>query len=125
MELFVLSAKTAQFPPLSCNINALSRRNAVTTWRLECLHFAAARRNSRSGSLRHELRVLGQARPTRPIRTISIFSAGNATDVTARVVLEVVSRQVGQSFVIDNRPGAGGRAWRPPPGPNRTAIRFC
>ncbi len=52
--------------------------------------------------------VLGQAWPTRPIRTISIFSAGNATDVTARVVLEVVSRQVGQSFVIDNRPGAGG-----------------
>ena len=52
--------------------------------------------------------VLGQVWPTRPIRTISIFTAGNATDVTARIVLEVVSRQVGQSFVIDNRPGAGG-----------------
>src|SRR5215510_1381795 len=52
--------------------------------------------------------VLGDAWPTRPIRTISIFSAGNATDVTARVVLEMVSRQIGQSFVIDNRPGAGG-----------------
>jgi len=52
--------------------------------------------------------VLGQAWPTRPIRTISPFSAGNATDVTARVVLEAVSRQLGQSFVIDNRPGAGG-----------------
>ena len=46
--------------------------------------------------------------PIRPIRTISIFSAGNATDITARIVLEVVARQVGQSFVIDNRPGAGG-----------------
>jgi tripartite-type tricarboxylate transporter receptor subunit TctC len=52
--------------------------------------------------------VLGEAWPTRPIRTISIFSAGNATDVTARVVLEMVSREIGQSFVIDNRPGAGG-----------------
>ena len=52
--------------------------------------------------------VMAQAWPTRPIRTISIFSAGNATDVTARIVLEVVSRQIGQSFVIDNRPGAGG-----------------
>jgi tripartite-type tricarboxylate transporter receptor subunit TctC len=52
--------------------------------------------------------VMGQAWPTRPIRTISPFSAGNATDVTGRVVLEAVARQVGQSFVIDNRPGAGG-----------------
>jgi tripartite-type tricarboxylate transporter receptor subunit TctC len=52
--------------------------------------------------------VLAQAWPTRPIRTISIFSAGNATDITARVVLDVVARQIGQSFVIDNRPGAGG-----------------
>jgi tripartite-type tricarboxylate transporter receptor subunit TctC len=52
--------------------------------------------------------ALGQAWPTRPIRTISIFSAGNATDITARIVLEAVTRQIGQPFVIDNRPGAGG-----------------
>ena len=52
--------------------------------------------------------VMAQTWPTRPIRTISPFSAGNATDVTGRVVLDAVSRQMGQSFVIDNRPGAGG-----------------
>jgi len=52
--------------------------------------------------------VAGQAWPTRPIQTISPFSAGNANDIVARVVLEAVSRQVGQSFVIENRPGAGG-----------------
>ena len=50
----------------------------------------------------------GQAWPTRPIQTISPFSAGNANDIVARVVLEMVSRQLGQSFVIENRPGAGG-----------------
>lgn len=50
----------------------------------------------------------GQEWPTRPIRTISPFSAGNANDIVARVVLEVVSRQLGQSFVIENRPGGGG-----------------
>lgn len=50
----------------------------------------------------------GQAWPTRPIQTISPFSAGAASDIVARVVLEVVSRQIGQSFVIENRPGAGG-----------------
>ena len=46
--------------------------------------------------------------PTRPIQTISPVSAGNASDIVARVVLEVVSKQIGQSFVIENRPGAGG-----------------
>jgi tripartite-type tricarboxylate transporter receptor subunit TctC len=39
--------------------------------------------------------VLAQAWPNRPIRTISPFSSGNATDVTARVVLETVARQSG------------------------------
>ncbi|HZM48008.1 MAG TPA: tripartite tricarboxylate transporter substrate-binding protein [Burkholderiales bacterium] len=52
--------------------------------------------------------VMGQEWPTRPIRTISPFSAGNANDIVARIVLEVVSRQLGQSFVIENRPGGGG-----------------
>ena len=52
--------------------------------------------------------VVGQAWPTRPVQTISPFSAGNANEIVARVVLEAVSRQLAQSFVIENRPGAGG-----------------
>ncbi len=52
--------------------------------------------------------VAAQAWPTRPIQTISPFAAGNATDITARAVLDVVSQGLGQSFVIENRPGAGG-----------------
>ena len=39
---------------------------------------------------------------------VSTVSAGNAGDIVARVVLEQVSKQIGQSFVIENRPGAGG-----------------
>lgn len=46
--------------------------------------------------------------PSRAIQVISPFSAGNATDIVARVVLDQVSRQLGQSFVIENRPGGGG-----------------
>ena len=49
-----------------------------------------------------------QAWPTRPVQTISPFSAGNANEIVARVVLEAVARQVSQSFVIESRPGAGG-----------------
>jgi tripartite-type tricarboxylate transporter receptor subunit TctC len=46
--------------------------------------------------------------PARPIQTISTVSAGNAGDIVARVVLDQVGRQIGQSFVLENRPGAGG-----------------
>jgi tripartite-type tricarboxylate transporter receptor subunit TctC len=49
-----------------------------------------------------------QAWPIKPVLTISPFSAGNANDIIARIVLEVVSRQTGQAFVIANKPGGGG-----------------
>jgi tripartite-type tricarboxylate transporter receptor subunit TctC len=46
--------------------------------------------------------------PSRPITTISTVSAGNAGDTVARIVLDQVSKQIGQSFVLENRPGGGG-----------------
>jgi len=46
--------------------------------------------------------------PTRPIRVISPFPAGSASDTTARVVLDSVSQLVGQPMVIETKPGAGG-----------------
>jgi tripartite-type tricarboxylate transporter receptor subunit TctC len=39
---------------------------------------------------------------------ISPFTPGNANDTVARVVLDQVSRQIGQPFAIENRPGGGG-----------------
>jgi tripartite-type tricarboxylate transporter receptor subunit TctC len=50
----------------------------------------------------------GEAWPTRAIQVISPFTAGNANDTVARVVLDQVSRQLGQPFVIENKPGGGG-----------------
>ncbi|MDC7785180.1 tripartite tricarboxylate transporter substrate binding protein [Rhodoplanes sp. TEM] len=46
--------------------------------------------------------------PTRPITVIVPFAGGSASDVLARVVLERMSNTIGQRFVVDNRPGAGG-----------------
>jgi tripartite-type tricarboxylate transporter receptor subunit TctC len=46
--------------------------------------------------------------PTRSVQVISVVTAGNASDMIARIVLDQVSKQIGQSFVIENRPGAGG-----------------
>src|SRR5262249_26395010 len=52
--------------------------------------------------------ALAQDWPNRSILAISTVSAGNAADTVARVVLDQVGRQIGQSFVIENRTGAGG-----------------
>jgi tripartite-type tricarboxylate transporter receptor subunit TctC len=46
--------------------------------------------------------------PTRPIRVISPFPAGSASDTTSRVVLDQVSQILGQPMVIETKPGAGG-----------------
>ncbi len=42
------------------------------------------------------------------IRALVPFAAGSTTDIVARVVLDPVSRQIGQTIVIENRGGAGG-----------------
>jgi tripartite-type tricarboxylate transporter receptor subunit TctC len=46
--------------------------------------------------------------PNRTIRVVVPFAAAGVTDIVARVVFDRVSKSVGQSIVIDNRPGAGG-----------------
>src|SRR5204863_6537345 len=46
--------------------------------------------------------------PSRNISVIVPLGAGSASDIVARVVMEQVGRQVGQSVVVENRPGAGG-----------------
>ena len=46
--------------------------------------------------------------PTRPVLVISPFSAGSANDIVARLVFDQIGQQVGQAFVVENRPGGGG-----------------
>ena len=46
--------------------------------------------------------------PSRPIRIISPFPAGSASDTVARIVLDQVSQTLGQPMVVEARPGAGG-----------------
>jgi tripartite-type tricarboxylate transporter receptor subunit TctC len=46
--------------------------------------------------------------PTRPILVVSPFTAGSANDIVARLVLDQVGQQIGQAFVVENRPGGGG-----------------
>lgn len=53
-------------------------------------------------------RAEAQAWPTRPIRVISPYPAGSASDTTARVVLDQVSQLLGQPMVVEPQAGAGG-----------------
>jgi tripartite-type tricarboxylate transporter receptor subunit TctC len=49
-----------------------------------------------------------QTYPTRPIQVIVPFAGGSASDVVTRILLEHAAKTIGQPFIIDNRPGAGG-----------------
>ncbi|KOC20521.1 LacI family transcriptional regulator [Comamonas testosteroni] len=79
--------------------------------------------NSLSLSRRHSLQTLAATAlfalgaapamaqtpyPSKPITMIVPFSAGGTTDILARVVGQALSTELGQSIIIDNRPGAGG-----------------
>jgi tripartite-type tricarboxylate transporter receptor subunit TctC len=49
-----------------------------------------------------------QAYPTRPVRIIVGQAAGSGSDIAARLLGQRLSERLGQPFVIENRPGAGG-----------------
>ena len=49
-----------------------------------------------------------QAFPVRPVRVIVAFTPGGIGDIVGRLVGQVLQERLGQPFVIENRPGAGG-----------------
>lgn len=46
--------------------------------------------------------------PTKPVRVVVPFGAGGTPDVLARSIAEQLSKRIGQPFIVENRPGAGG-----------------
>ena len=51
-----------------------------------------------------------QQYPTRTITVIIPFAGGSASDVVSRIMLDKMSKNMGQAIVVENRPGAGGNS---------------
>ena len=54
------------------------------------------------------LPAVAQTWPDKPVHIIVPFTPGSATDVVARAVTAVMTRNLGQPVIVENRPGAGG-----------------
>ena len=52
--------------------------------------------------------AFAQGYPTKPAKVVVPYPPGGPTDIVARVVSQKLSEQMGQQFVVENRPGAGG-----------------
>jgi tripartite-type tricarboxylate transporter receptor subunit TctC len=52
--------------------------------------------------------AFAQQYPSKPVKVIVAFSPGSATDILARLMAEHFTRTLGQPFVVENKPGAGG-----------------
>jgi len=49
-----------------------------------------------------------QSYPAHAVKVVVPWPPGQATDISARIVAQKLQEALGQPFVIDNRPGAGG-----------------
>src|SRR6218665_2686608 len=86
-------------PSASASFNSTTRRGALHS----LLAPVAAGALAAAG-----LPAWANAYPARPLKTAISFPPAGATDILARLVAHKVGEKIGQSIMVENRPGAGG-----------------
>src|SRR6516164_5337537 len=106
----LIAPRRATFPLIDPNSRRANRAHlgmhgaGMKIPRRSFLHLAAA-----AAALPVVSRIASaQAYPSRPVRVIVPFGTAGVTDIIARLIGQWLSDRLGQQFVIENRPGAGG-----------------
>ena len=60
------------------------------------------------GSLSGTAALAQDSFPSKPITILVPFAAGGTTDILARIVSQALQQELGQTVIVDNKPGAGG-----------------
>src|SRR5690242_13003807 len=103
-----------------CSASCATRRRRASTFRSTSTSRARHTERSRSGgNMRIRIfkgllllllagRAWAQSYPSRPVRVIVPFPPGGAPDLVGRTLAHRLQERLGQSFVVENRTGAGG-----------------
>src|SRR3982750_3840633 len=98
----------SRVPHESCHNAEFARRLSMRAARVFAAVIAAILGGAGVAGSQATSTSSGQAYPVKPVRVIVPFPPAGANDIVARIVLPKLSEQMGQSFVIENRSGAGG-----------------
>lgn len=70
--------------------------------------------------------VRAESYPAHPVRVVNAYSPGGTADVVCRILCSALSEKLGQTFAVDNKPGAAARLpRRSSPAHRPTATRCC